>query len=874
MRQVQHQSGARAQVSRNDFCWSCGSVVGPPIGPPCPRCQTLRDGPKVRAHPLTAQHVEFRSGLKRDRGFVLSANDSAALVKTEGGLRTVPSDKLEVRGGLLEGDPALRLFKAGQFDAVRQALVDIASRRAFAAAAIEDRNVPALEVSGLSRSERNWAAMWCCHRHVEGWAAVDRALELGAGPIYPDRLGVLLAWVECWGDDESKREQVLNLVREFPREPAGRLLLPLLHGRLDGGELQETLAVARSRGVPGALTPAAALPKALLGFAGAPVDFRSMLRGMADLTPSVRLLLTEPGGHPGPLAGIDMRQIDDAIEQGVVRAEHLGDGTVVDGLTEAELAYLGVRLDPGSLSDERLALLGDTEEGWRRRAARDDVQLPDDDRPGIVRLRLLRRLHRGESGVIGELAPLLLPGPAEVATAVDRMLAGGPLDAAAVEDPSTWEVVAQRLASADITELTTPALRDAAGWALLARAQEHLFSWRFAEAITDAADCLRLVDDEARRDEALSIKAAAAWMRGDEGFALQYLIEAAEGDASDSLLVNLAFIAREVDPEVAAGALSRLASQASDPILGARAGVECCILSRQIDEDWSPDAALLDVVRRGASLDIGLDHYRQMLAILSAEDPEWLADPDHTEGAPSEMESERRLASARAQGLEAVIDLLSEALTENPDDGMLVDERGRLAEGAIALMLEEEEPQLGAAQLAMQLAERVPMSGSQSVFLTVLALREFAYAARQSSPVERFPEVWRELLLETEEDLDDSDLVDPDSVRGLIADTFDLIDQTDSMAWQRELDAMIDVYNGRLEQLRSVGEQVVPARRIRLDEEFEAACRELLELLECLIAEVVARNSSMDGSTPVAEFCDLLLGSAHGFRERLWEETS
>ncbi|MFZ4434758.1 MAG: hypothetical protein ACOYOQ_16325, partial [Microthrixaceae bacterium] len=549
MTNVAGTSGAGRPGNVPLFCWACGASVWPPNGGPCTACGTARDAPTWDQASLIGRDVEYRVRFSNHYGIIVAASGDDVVVLDAGNEITVPMDRVRV---IVPTDVAsgwYRLFVKGLGD--RFGPPTLADRRAFAGSAVAAGNVDAISASGLGSRETAWLRMWCHHQRRDAPAAIAEAVALGASG-YPDRVGVFAATIDEWITDDTVRGIVFGLCAQLPDQPVAQLLFAALAAPPTPVD-ELPLDVNRLAG-PGIEVSAATAPLARRLASNDVVGVAASSRYASDLSVrSVAMLRACPGLGLPSLRDLDMSVIDDAIDSGAVTAAHLDE--VASTLGEGPRRYLTARVAPDRLSDDELRSLGHEAE-LRRRAfiERRDVAAGSGDADDEVRrYELLSRLRAGDHRVVGDLVPLLPPEQSSVAIAVGVSLHQGVPEPAALQDPSTWEPLVDVFTRCirEQPSALDPAARDAAGWSLLSRAKRELFSWRFTHAVAAASYCTQVVDDEPRSDEATAIKAAAALMDGRRDLASTYLAAAAEGAASDSLLVNLALVQAALDPAAA-----------------------------------------------------------------------------------------------------------------------------------------------------------------------------------------------------------------------------------------------------------------------------------------------------------------------------------
>lgn len=712
---------------RIDFCTECGSSVGPPIGPPCPVCGSLRE-PACSDYGLFvgADALFRRRGVQR-RGLVIAEVDQVATVLDDGGgQHDVPVARLTLGVDAPDGDRAFGLFTRGLRDAAVALLTAPGRRRSFAQAAALAGDHEAVRLALLADLETRWLEMWSHWHSSELDAALAIALDLPPDR-YPDRVDVLLGTCERWRHDQRRCSAVLSSVEGLHEEPAVLLL------RYIAGCVRDPLAVV------GAFVSTCSAPMAIpfwddgsnamaVSAAAAVEDAEDWewlqhAQGDSAALNTLRLL---HGGEDRPIAsidGVDIDVLDDAIDRGWLTPSNAPPLQP----ESPSSTYAWARMDPTALSDAALRTLGETDELVRREIKRGERS----DQGSSRMLGLLKQLEDGDPRVAGELIPLLDVDARPVALAVARSLSTGSVDRSAIADRSTWDALGDQLRALDPVIVDDPLTRSAAAHAHLAAARDALFAWRWSEALAEARTCLRFADDEPISDEAQSICGAAAWMQGDDSTATRWFGAAAAGQATDSLLVNHALVTIDRDPDVALSSLHRLLGQTDDQLLRSRAAYFAAqvALGTGCDPDLLDDTVVF-ALRATTVTDVPLAEHLASLSLLVEIDPEWVADASNTKDSPHATSLEHRLAVARTGGIAPVIDLLVGSATDDPSNA-LRDECGRASEWLIAQMLDDDfDPcDLFFPLLAMRLTNSgIPLLPRHDVLLTMLATRAFAVA--------------------------------------------------------------------------------------------------------------------------------------------------
>jgi hypothetical protein len=150
--------------------------------------------------------------------------------------------------------------------------------------------------------------------------------------------------------------------------------------------------------------------------------------------------------------------------------------------------------------------------------------------------------------------------------------------------------------------------------------------------LSSAREVLGSTNREDLRDEALNLLACAHWQLGDDERAVGALREALEGEYNASLQTNIGVVAANLEPELAAEHLARLASEAptvKDRYAAVMRGFG--LWSRDQDEDdESPlPAPLRDAFRNIAQSDVESGElsnrdFWSLVGVLAFHDSDWL----------------------------------------------------------------------------------------------------------------------------------------------------------------------------------------------------------------------------------------------------------
>jgi len=689
--------------------------------------------------------------------------------------------------------PGYRLYR------IRQTRPDpsasLGERRAFAGCAVAEGDLAGVEASGLGPREQAWLRMWTHFRQGGADAALAEAVTLGSD-LYPDRLGLFVATIDRWVTDGDIRSLVFGFCTRLSDDPLAQVLFAVVADPMP--DVAQLLDAAASSGAPGVVANERtrdvighiAHDRIVAAASGSQFVSEVSLRTLA-------LRSVHPGSGVPNLAGIDMSVLDDAIDQEVLTREHLE--SVTAGLEPGARRYLTARLAPGDMTDDELVSIGHHDELHRRAFVVERLV------SGAVdggRFQLLDRLRRGDQRAVGELVPSLSPEHARVAIAVGSSLHSGVPDPIAVADPSTWDVLAPVLAqvASDRPDQLAGEVRDAAGWALLDLAKRELFDWRWSHAVHAAATCMSVVDDEPRSDEATAIKAAAAYMDGRRDLAVQYLVAAAEGDASDSLLVNLALLWADSEPRRAAGVLIRLASQTGDETLKARAAVRAARLCMGEDEDWEPPKTHLKLLRRACGADLDLAEHLEVMGLVACFDSNWIVNASHTSRSVHAQTLAHRLVIARAAGFEEVLDALEQSRDDPAETEVVRREVADIVQNVFLAMSSSQDPVAGAAMIGLSLFDRgLPVDDSVAVLLRTRCVQELSWFVSMSDEA-LFPlESLHGHLDEAARSVRSLDPEDRAEAREMVDQARVTLGSTWCGCWAREHDEIVDAFNRLVE---------------------------------------------------------------------------
>jgi hypothetical protein len=716
------------------FCRACGADV--PAGSACPQCARPALPRLVAVDPLPPGY-SVRRGLRHRTGVRIAADASTTTLlfdngkedtvatstlpqqsavdgTAEGQAWTAPGQLLYLAAASRAGTTGRRWNDARLVGAAVAAVSDPTGAHLLALDAINAGVDDVVDALPLTVSERSWLhAVAAARRHDVAALAAHVAALPPAG--YRAKLVLLLMHAPRLAPYAVHLAPQIAPFAE--NEPLARLVSGPILGRVDV-EADDVRALRALLPVP---EPVAAHVDAVLravdGAADdvpAPIVVGPAARGLVARTaPSGRMLLAED------VATLPEPVLDDAVDRGTVDVE-----TLAACADAGRRRYLLARTDPRRLSDDDVVALGFDDERSRRAFVYAQPRVLDDlgDTPLLRHYRALAALRRNRpqdvdlADVDADARPIvgaLLALREAVARGDDVVNA---LSDELLEDPTVWPVVVEITTDAPVEP--TPALRARHApfceWLALTTARNRLFLGDWRGAVRAAEVCLELAQDEAVRDEALNLRACGLHELGDDAGAIASLEEAIRGDYSDALLANIGIVAAGLQPETAAFHLARLMREAPTTAMRVAAARRALMIWRAHDTTWAGGgtgmpAVIRDPLRELVTGDIDVDDFRLLLAVLVAEDQQWLADAAHLNRSPHRSTLEARYYVARAQGLLQLIDVLAEVVPRPACPSWLLDERdafrGFIIESALDDIDDIDEDDSPYGVLALRLAE-------------------------------------------------------------------------------------------------------------------------------------------------------------------------
>jgi hypothetical protein len=197
----------------------------------------------------------------------------------------------------------------------------------------------------------------------------------------------------------------------------------------------------------------------------------------------------------------------------------------------------------------------------------------------------------------------------------------------------------------------------------LVLALDALRNWAWPTAEDEAKKCLKLSSNEAIRDEALNIAAAAFDMQGEVEKAVAALKQAVQGEWNFSLQQNLGILAMETDPILAAQqATFWLDSAATQED---RASALFMVLNMWTNAREGEDGQTLELpeklresLRRAMSEDIPEEVFRVLGYFMADNDAEWTKRASNWVGSPHLAGDLGNMVLSRAESFDAYLEYL------------------------------------------------------------------------------------------------------------------------------------------------------------------------------------------------------------------------
>lgn len=543
-------------------------------------------------------------------------------------------------------------------------LATIGDRRAFALAAIGGGDVELARSSGLPSSEITWLTMHVQRRAGDTVGAFNNALDL-APDSYPDHALVLLEAISAKRDlldSSALKEHVRDLNPAF----AGSAILSALADDLAPQDFSN--AAAELDRLAGTRTSAS------IRRLDAGRDSRSTNVWTRALT----------------MKALSVTDIELIFDEWPTIADDLIDAGVLDGISPDGVAspYVRARMgDPRGVSTDELRSFGALQELARRAYLSDDRSmldmLADESSTDVDYYRVLSALRRGE-------VPENIPED-DVLKAVAASIRSGRAHPNALVDLSVWPVLAGLITADDAANHPEQA---AVWW--LEQSLDDVSAWRFESALNHARMALRWSDDEAIRDEALNVMGFVLYQQGRDEEAIAALEKALEGRYSANLQANIGIIAEDLQPEIAAHHLTRLAGDAPTIDLQLAAIRHAFSIWASGTEAWEADdlvvpSELLSVLRALVVDVIPYDDYVHLMQLLSRADSDWLAEEANTQSGPHTDTDAREVFIGRAShDPEEYVKALAAVSKRGNEDEWFVQQKASFVESLRSLIFADD----------------------------------------------------------------------------------------------------------------------------------------------------------------------------------------
>lgn len=431
---------------------------------------------------------------------------------------------------------------------------------------------------------------------------------------------------------------------------------------------------------------------------------------------------------------------------------HLLDATGVDLLVARGLdpAYVVARLDPTRLTDDDVAALG-----WQ---AEQDRRTAFSGGTSQLQQSALRFLE-GDDGMLTHLHQLWPADDVTELVAARESARTGRLPRAEelLANPYlTAAVLAQRwdaVPSVVDPDLSQQALLGAVGLRL---GRDALWAGSWDAARGHALEVLRQCQIEKVRDEALNLVACALRQTGDDAGALSALEQALVGAFTVNTAINAALVAAELDPVRAATSLAQIIRDAPDHATKVSAAIIAVNSwwSHQdefagLSDDLESLPPVLSAPLRGlVRSQLDQESFREIVAVLSIADSDWLASPHALQGSPWAESIEARFYIARASGIRSACQVFA-ATAGTPIPQWLQDERDRTLDQMMRFLLTVDNVPAVAMAAFDLLDARVPMSDDLRIPLAALAAREAVmyYQRNEKDPTARLADHRVDLLV-------------------------------------------------------------------------------------------------------------------------------
>jgi hypothetical protein len=279
-----------------------------------------------------------------------------------------------------------------------------------------------------------------------------------------------------------------------------------------------------------------------------------------------------------------------------------------------------------------------------------------------------------------------------------------------------------------------------------------LLAWRWQDCISLGQETLRISKDEAKRDEALNLMAAAHCMLGATDKAMGALKHAVQGQWNLGLQTNLAIVATTEDPSLAVEQMRFMIDGADSPEERLEASLKAVALWRGTQSDLTgsndpddhhelPDSLLTSIIRLLESNDLNESDFFQLGYFLAENEGERILVSTEFNRSPHKDSPSASLIRYRAEGffdfIQNVVRVAHEDGTQRP---WLVERVEDTVAQVNALLGDEEGAEAGA-NIAFSLLEQgLDTSSIPRIMLRALGTIRTAVvvAAEDGVPVEKF----------------------------------------------------------------------------------------------------------------------------------------
>ena len=291
-----------------------------------------------------------------------------------------------------------------------------------------------------------------------------------------------------------------------------------------------------------------------------------------------------------------------------------------------------------------------------------------------------------------------------------------------------------------------------------------LLAWRWQDCVSLGQETLRISKDEAKRDEALNLMAAAHWMLGANDKAMSALKHAVQGQWNLGLQTNLAIIATAENPSLAVEQMRFMIDGADSPEERLEASLKAIALWRRTqgdltgsndpdDHDQLPESLLASMVRLLGSEDLGESDFFQLGYFLADNENERFLESPEFEQSTHRNSPSAALIKYRAEGyFEYLQNVVRIAREDNDQRPWIVERVEETVAQANALLSDEEGAEVGSNIAFVLLEQGLDTSTPSRIMLRALGTIRTTVSLSQEEgiPVEKFVD-W---LAEAQESFD------------------------------------------------------------------------------------------------------------------------